>query len=105
MDDDVSAERIEQIRRRLAAATPGPWSRHGADVHADVVGQLLTGRDGSSAIRAQADRDAEFVAHAHSDIALLLHLVTAGGESQRQGGAMQPRDDQPGPLDDDGEQE
>lgn len=65
---------VEAIRQRLAEATPGPWARHGCDVHGGGA-VLLRGRDGSAEIRAQADRDADFVAHAHSDIAALLDVV------------------------------
>lgn len=66
---------LEAIRERLDAASTGPWQRHGADVHA-IGGRLFTGRDGASAVRAQADRDAEFVAHAREDIATLLDRLT-----------------------------
>jgi hypothetical protein len=62
---------VTQIRRRLADASAGPWQRHGADVHGPG-GLLFTGRDGSAEVRAQADRDAEFLAHARSDVAALL---------------------------------
>ena len=68
---------LEAIRRRVDAATPGPWARHGADVHADAGGVLFTGRDGSSEVRRQADLDAEFVAHARADILALLARVDA----------------------------
>ena len=81
MGSDQHAARLEEISRRLAASTPGPWSRHGADVHAEGVGVLFKGRDGGAEIRAQADRDAEFVAHVHADVALLLDLVADGGRS------------------------
>jgi hypothetical protein len=36
---------------------------------------LVRGRDGSAVVRAQADADAEFIAHAPSDIAALINLV------------------------------
>jgi maltooligosyltrehalose trehalohydrolase len=64
-----------EIRQRLTKITPAPWRRHGADVHAEGVGTILTGRDSSSSAREQADRDAEFVAHAPDDIAWLLAEV------------------------------
>ena len=64
----------DAIRRRLNEATPGPWLRHGSDVYA-ADQPLLRGRDGSSEIRQQADRDAEFVAHAREDIAALLDAI------------------------------
>jgi len=66
---------VESIARRLAQATAGPWQRHGADVHSADGLRLFVGRDGSAELRAQADRDAEFVAHAATDIATLLDEV------------------------------
>ena len=65
---------LEAIRRRANAASPGPWSRHGADVHSSdgSSGPLFVGRDGTSAVREQADRDAEFVARARADVLALL---------------------------------
>jgi hypothetical protein len=72
---------VEAIRRRLAGATPGEWARHGADVYvAGEVEPLVRGRDGSAALRAQADLDAEFIAHAPGDIAALLDAL---GEKER----------------------
>lgn len=67
---------IAAIRARLSAITEGPWSRHGSDVYApgDQM-PLVRGRDGSAVVRAQADADAEFIAHAPSDIATLIDFV------------------------------
>src|SRR4051794_26294879 len=65
---------LEAVRRRLDSATGGPWERHGCDVYAGGD-RLLRGRDGSSAERQQADRDAEFVAHARDDITELLRAL------------------------------
>jgi hypothetical protein len=70
---------LTAIRRRVEQATSGPWQRHGADVHAG--GQpLLRGRDGTGEARAQADRDAEFVAHARQDVLDLLELIDGADE-------------------------
>ena len=67
---------VAAIRARLSASTEGPWSRHGSDVYAPGDQEpLARGRDGSAVVRAQADADAEFIAHAPSDIAALLDLV------------------------------
>lgn len=65
---------LDAIRRRAAAASPAPWTRHGADVHGSdgASGPLFVGRDGTSAVREQADRDAEFVARARTDVVALL---------------------------------
>ncbi len=72
---------IEHIRARAAAASAGPWRRHGADVWVDGSPQpLLRGRDGSGESREQADADAEFVAHAREDIVSLLALL--GNDSE-----------------------
>lgn len=64
----------DAIRRRMDEATPGPWVRHGSDVHA-MDQPLFRGRDGSAQVREQADRDAEFVAHAREDMAALLEAL------------------------------
>jgi hypothetical protein len=73
---------IDAIRRRLEDATPGPWTRHGCDVHAaHGGGPLFRGRDGSSAERQAADRDAEFVAHAREDVAALLDALETAGRA------------------------
>jgi hypothetical protein len=70
------------IEARLRDATPGPWRRHGCDVWSDAapgVPLFITPpqRDCSGAARAQADRDAEFVAHAAEDIRALLDELSA----------------------------
>lgn len=67
---------VDKIARRLAQATPGPWQRHGADVHAADGTRLFKGLDGSAEARAQGDRDADLVAHAPADIAVLLDEVS-----------------------------
>ncbi len=67
---------VTAIRARAQAATAGPWRRHGADVWADNDGgALFSGRDGSAEVRRQADRDAEFVAHAREDVLMLLEAL------------------------------
>lgn len=73
---------VEQIRARVAAASDGPWQRHGSDVWtADSAKPLFTGRDGSAQAREQADADAEFVAHARHDVTALLALLDQGQRS------------------------
>ena len=42
---------LDGIARRLAAATPGPWQRHGADVYSADGSRLFVGRDGSAELR------------------------------------------------------
>lgn len=59
-------ERVEQIRQRLAAATPGPWG--------NTSGQL--------AERMYESADVELITHAPEDIAYLLdRLHTAEAEA------------------------
>ena len=70
------------IEARLRHVTAGPWRRHGCDVWSDAAPgvPLFTTppqRDSSGAARAQADRDADFVAHAVEDIRALLDELSA----------------------------
>jgi|GEM_PF-2309081 len=65
---------LNAIAARLAETTGAPWQRHGADVHS-AAGILFRGKDGSAAIRQQADADADFVAHAPADVADLLSEI------------------------------
>jgi hypothetical protein len=85
MEDPVDID-LEAMRRRLDAATPGPWSHHGADVRGPGA-LIFTGRDGSAGLREQADRDAEFVANARADFAALLDLVQDLLSAEGAGGA------------------
>ena len=66
---------LQAIEARLAAATPGPWSRSGYD-----VGQVVYGPGGQpdliGPISTNSDiEDAEFIAHAPKDIRALLAEV------------------------------
>ncbi len=66
---------IQEIEARLAAATPGPWSRSGYD-----VGQVVYGPGGQpdliGPISTNSDiEDAEFIAHAPEDMKLLLDIL------------------------------
>ena len=71
---------LEQVRARVAAASEGPWQRHGSDVWVEGSSvPLFTGRDGSADVRRQADADAEFVAHARQDVVDLLALLDRQG--------------------------
>jgi hypothetical protein len=72
------AERLEEIKARLAAATPGPWewdySTLGSDV-AEVAEPSLSCMPycygGTARIDIKAD-DAQFIAHSREDIAWLI---------------------------------
>jgi hypothetical protein len=77
---------LDGIGRRLALATPGPWQRHGADVYGADGSRLFVGRDGSAQVRAQADHDAELVAHAAQDLGALLDEVSRLREQLGQAG-------------------
>jgi hypothetical protein len=75
---------IAAIEARLGQVTPGPWRRHGCDVWSDADPDqplMVTprSRDSSSAAREQADRDAEFIAHAVEDVKALLGEIRALG--------------------------
>ena len=66
---------IQEIEARLAAATPGPWSRSGYD-----VGQVVYGPGGQpdliGPISTNSDiEDAEFIAHAPKDVRALIDEV------------------------------
>lgn len=66
---------LQAIEARLAAATPGPWSRSGYD-----VGQVVYGPGGQpdliGPISTNSDiEDAEFIAHAPKDVRALIDEV------------------------------
>ena len=84
------SERIEQIKTRLEAATPGPWKWHDfASTYTDEPETIIvhTGNfdweaiaDGEyiaamSAWDSQQATDAEFIANAPADVAFLLGMV------------------------------
>lgn len=87
----IDAPRLDEIRRRTNAATPGPW-RVEPDARPDIhtvstKGGYMNG--GHLATMAKYDRsqdDAAFVAHAREDIMFLLDMVdrlTKGGNVGR----------------------
>lgn len=63
----MTEEQLQQIRDRLKAATPGPWTV----VH-ELLNCWIPEVDGPMAI---GENDAEFIAHAPEDIAALLAEV------------------------------
>lgn len=74
-------DRLDEIRARLAAATPGPWKNTGTGVNQDAEwwysvedagGEWVYDRAGVYACREQ---DADFIAHAPTDMAYLLDEV------------------------------
>ena len=75
MTDRLTDARLAAIRERLAAATPGPWEAR-VEVHGVSLVPLLTNK-GHLAF-AYGDGwgdDAEFIAHAPTDVAALLAEV------------------------------
>ncbi len=76
---------LESIRRRLEAATPGPWkatvvsgdsayySNPSSNIHLNDMVAWPVGPMSKS--QAMASRDAELIAHAPTDIARLLAFV------------------------------
>lgn len=69
MGETVKTGEIEAIKSRLAAATPGPWDT-------SDLGPTEINRPGPKhIIRVKEDTDAQFIAHAPTDIAALLAEV------------------------------
>ena len=64
-------ERLQAIRERMAAATPGPW---GVYLHEVSGVSAVLGPDREMIDESIPD-NAEFIANAPSDIAYLLELV------------------------------
>ena len=75
-DGDTTADQLAAIEARARAATEGPWeivsaSLHQPIIYADSSGldiAIMDNRDG-------VDNDAEFIAHARTDVPALLALV------------------------------
>ncbi|WP_427130366.1 hypothetical protein [Pseudarthrobacter sp. S9] len=72
---------IEQIRERLAAATPGPWFQGRDSKHLENAKEVYSEREPSSTSEdictAWYPTDAEFIAHAPTDMARLIAAVDA----------------------------
>lgn len=66
---------LKAIRARLDAATPGPWKHENKGQDHRVI--TPTGRQWNigDAIYHAEDRDAEFIAHAPTDIAALIEAL------------------------------
>lgn len=65
----MTHDELQAIKARAAAATPGPWSVNNTDP--DVV----LDSDGRFVGRADEDADAEFIAHARTDVPALIAEV------------------------------
>lgn len=64
--------RLEEIKRRAETATPGPWEFEGWDNHKRGVVQS---KEMCIAIAQWSSHDARFIAHARTDIPLLVAEV------------------------------
>lgn len=77
----MSAIRMDSIRARLEAATPGPWLVRGGY----LTSRFLVGTaDGRPVGSTHAPADADFVAHARDDIEWLLDQLEQIDASIRQ---------------------
>ena len=77
MTEPVSAELLDEMERRCAAATPGPWKSYveGRD-HTSGDSFIKTGGDDIYLTGATlADQD--FIAHARRDIPALIQEIRA----------------------------
>jgi hypothetical protein len=73
------SERVDEIRQRLEAATPGPWKADATENDVPVV--CVDGPiPGTATVLFEGDwaeqPDAELIAHAPTDLAFLLDEVT-----------------------------
>lgn len=74
----LTKEELEAIRKRVDAATPGPWfwlddGRLYSDGANKVIGEVIEGKD--ETWFDIFDTNAEFIAHAREDVPKLLSLV------------------------------
>jgi hypothetical protein len=68
-------ERLSGIRRRVAAATAGPWASEGGDDNSYAVharGVVIAKLHGSSAGKKRTAANAALIAHAPDDLIYLL---------------------------------
>lgn len=64
--------RLEGIKRRCEAATPGTWERRQGLYHDHQVAARRVGKNPIIVVGSTFDRDAEFIAHARQDIPTLV---------------------------------
>lgn len=67
--------RLDAIKARLEAATPGPWNKFGQTRH--VYSELPEGTLGGFLAEAINANDANLIAHAPADLAALLRVAEA----------------------------
>lgn len=76
---------LESVRKRLAAATPGPWQSnisYHVDGDDEVVKHITAGTDDNTVAVmgcdfTSSDADADLIAHAPTDLRLALAVVEA----------------------------
>lgn len=74
----TAAGRMEQIRARAEAATPGPWINGGQGwIFADALRRSARSGDMADLLASVVtdDHDSDFIAHARDDIPWLLALI------------------------------
>lgn len=83
------AKRLEEIRARCEAATPGPWIIHvGFDrfsTNPGCYGAYLEFGDYNVLASAMSDETKQFIAHSRSDIPWLLNLIQSLEEELERG--------------------
>jgi hypothetical protein len=79
MNEHISAELLDEIERRCAAATPGPWKSYveGRDHTAGDSFIMTGGEDIYLTGATLADQD--FIAHARQDLPALIQEIRALG--------------------------
>ena len=67
--------RLEEIRKRYEAATPGPWETQSTSISGERL--LITEKHGTFSTRSVQMRakDADFIAHSREDIPWLVEIV------------------------------
>ena len=75
----MTAERLDQIEARANAATKGTWTRMGTDDECYIIvqesGDLLAPFNDYTENHDLTDADADFIAHARSDVPWLIEQV------------------------------
>ena len=77
MTEPMSDERLEQIKARVAAATPGPWDCYGDGAHEVYDAGEYSDGDCGEVVAPVVTKlnDAEFIAFAREDIPALLNEI------------------------------
>jgi hypothetical protein len=75
MTDRIGAETLDEIERRCAAATPGPWKSYieGRD-HTSGDSFIMTGGN-DIYLSGATPADQDFIAHARQDLPALIREI------------------------------